>query len=70
MCKSNRDVVRILASFASEGEEDAEIDLACERAREALAKNDALTSEIIEADLSALKAELAILKKLKRAPKR
>ena len=66
----NRDMVRILASFASEGEEEAQIDRACERAREALAANDALRSEVIEGDLAALKAELAALKGIGKKPVR
>jgi F-type H+-transporting ATPase subunit epsilon len=60
------DLVRILASFASEGEEDAQIDLACERARDALGKYESATSAAVEADVAALRAEFAALRKLKR----
>ena len=66
----SRDTVRILASFASEGEEEAQIDQACERAREALAANDSVRSEVIENDLAALRAELAALKGIGKKPVR
>ncbi len=50
-----------IITFASSGEDDAEIDAACDRAREALAASDSLPPEALESELAVVKSELAKL---------
>lgn len=55
--------IRILAHFASQGEDEARIDEACRRAQEALEMADNLSPQRIEEDLTALRAEMLRVKK-------
>jgi F-type H+-transporting ATPase subunit epsilon len=56
------DLVRVAASFASEGEDAGAIDAAIERAKEALANAESLPPERIEQDLAMLRTHLAKLR--------
>jgi F-type H+-transporting ATPase subunit epsilon len=54
--------VRIVATFASPGEDEARIDAACERAKEALELSSQENPAVIEAELFTLRHEFSRLK--------
>ncbi len=62
--------VRIVATFASTGEAEAEIEAACQRARQALETAATEDPAVIAAELADLKAELARLCEEKKRQRR